>query len=80
MDFIGGDVQTTFEARLAEGIFSDVQVTNFTPTVVVVFGVAMLTVVLAGNNSLVEIAVSAVPSDFGATRIFAGFKRFERDI
>jgi hypothetical protein len=47
---------------------------------VVVFGIAMLTVVLAGNDSLVEVAVSAVPSDFGATRVFAGFKRFERDI
>jgi hypothetical protein len=40
----------------------------------------MLTVVLAGNDSLVEITVSAVPSDFGATRESAGFKRFEGDI
>jgi hypothetical protein len=38
--------------------------------------VTMLTVVLAGNDSLVEIAVTAVPSNFGATRESAGFKRF----
>jgi len=80
MDFIGGNVKSTLKARLAEGILGDVQVTNLTPTMVVVFWIAMFTVVLAGNDSLVEFAVTAAPSSLGATRIFAGFKRFEGDI
>ena len=45
MNFIGGDVESTFEARLTERVLGIIQVSDFSPVPVVVLGIAMRTVI-----------------------------------
>jgi hypothetical protein len=46
MHFVNGDVKSTFEAILAKRMLGDVQVSDFSPTPIVMAGVAMVSVIL----------------------------------
>ena len=76
MNLIGGDVESTFEAVLAKRMLGNIQVSDFSPTPIVMLGIAMLSVILAGGESLVCCTIATLTDEFWATRIFAGFKRF----
>jgi hypothetical protein len=80
MDFIGSHIKSTFKAILTERILGNVQVTDFTPTMVVVLGVAVNTVVCAIDNSLVQGAVAFTTDVFNTTTVSTAFKRLEGDI
>jgi hypothetical protein len=80
MDFIGGDMNSTFQAILAERVFGEVKTSNLTPTVVVVLGVTMKSVVLAVDMGLVQRAVAFTTNVIGTTAVSTVFKRLFEDI
>jgi len=75
MHFIGGNVKSTFKTRLAQRMLGEVQVANLTPTMVVVFGIAMSAVIFTSDNRFMLSAITTITSDFNTTGEFAGFKR-----
>jgi hypothetical protein len=80
MDFIGGNMKSTFKAVFTERILGDVKISNLTPTVVIVLGVAMSAVVLAGDRSLVSGTITLTSNVFETTAVCTAFKRFLWDI
>jgi hypothetical protein len=52
MNFIGGDMKSTFEARLTERVLGIIQVSDFSPVPVVMLGIAMGTVIFTVSLGL----------------------------
>jgi len=73
VDFIGGDMNATFKAILTKRVLGNIQVPNLTPTVVVMFGVAVGSVVLAGNRSFVSGTITLTSNVFEATAVGTTF-------
>ena len=80
VDFIGSHIKSTFKAIFTERILGNVQVADFSPTMVVVLGVAIGSVVCAIDNSLVQGAVAFTTDVFNTTTVSTAFKRLEGDI
>jgi len=74
VDNIGGDEAVSFEALRAERMPSDISLTNNAPAVIVVLGIAVSAIILAGSDGLVVSAIAAFPDGLGAAGIGAGLE------
>jgi len=73
MDEIGRNKTVVLQAFLAERMFGYVQVTDDTPAVIVVLRITISTVIFAGSDSLMGIAVASFADGDRAAGVSAGF-------
>jgi len=74
VDNIGGDEAAQLDTLRAERMPLDISLTNNAPAVIVVLGIAVCAIILAGSDGLMGRTITAFPDGCCATGVGTGFE------